>query len=41
MTETTVQELQVELGDRSYPILVGAGLLGSRDLTPGLPASGS
>ncbi len=34
MTETTVQELQVELGDRSYPIHVGAGLLGSRDLTP-------
>lgn len=26
--------LSVELGDRSYPILIGAGLLGREDLTP-------
>jgi 3-dehydroquinate synthase len=32
MTDT-VQQLNVELGDRSYPILIGSGLLGSRDLT--------
>ena len=32
MTDT-VQQLNVELGDRSYPILIGAGLLGARDLT--------
>ncbi|MGM0571376.1 3-dehydroquinate synthase [Marinobacter sp.] len=38
MTDT-VQELKVELGDRSYPILVGAGLLGTRDLTPWTPGS--
>ncbi|MFW5823443.1 MAG: 3-dehydroquinate synthase [Marinobacter sp.] len=30
----TFQELQVELGERSYPILVGKGLLGQHDLTP-------
>ncbi|AZT82850.1 3-dehydroquinate synthase [Marinobacter sp. NP-4(2019)] len=30
----TVRELQVDLGDRSYPIFIGDGLLGSMDLTP-------
>ncbi|MFC4259087.1 3-dehydroquinate synthase [Marinobacter lacisalsi] len=30
----TFRELRVELGDRSYPILIGKGLLGSFDLTP-------
>lgn len=29
-----VLELSVDLGDRSYPILIGPELLGSRDLTP-------
>ncbi|MEQ9546712.1 MAG: 3-dehydroquinate synthase [Marinobacter sp.] len=29
-----VRELQVDLGDRSYPIFIGDGLLGSMDLTP-------
>ncbi|WP_203301771.1 3-dehydroquinate synthase [Marinobacter sediminum] len=28
-----VRELTVELGERSYPILIGRGLLGSRDLS--------
>lgn len=28
-----VRELTVELGERSYPILIGQGLLGSRDLS--------
>lgn len=28
------RELRVELGDRSYPILIGKGLLGQNDLTP-------
>jgi len=32
-TETSSQ-LTVELGDRSYPILIGRGLLGSKHLTP-------
>lgn len=30
----SVLELKVDLGDRSYPILIGQGLLGSQDLTP-------
>lgn len=30
----SIRELQVELGERSYPILIGQGLLGNRDLTP-------
>ena len=29
----TVRELTVELGERSYPILIGQGLLGNRDLS--------
>lgn len=29
-----VRELNVDLGERSYPILIGQGLLGARDLTP-------
>lgn len=29
-----VKELNVDLGDRSYPIFIGEGLLGARDLTP-------
>lgn len=29
-----VRELRVELGERSYPIIIAQGLLGSRDLTP-------
>ena len=29
-----VRELRVELGERSYPIKIGQGLLGSSDLTP-------
>lgn len=29
----TVRELTVDLGDRSYPILIGQGVLGSRDLS--------
>lgn len=29
-----VRELKVELGDRSYPIIIGQGVLGWRDLTP-------
>ncbi len=33
MTDT-VQQLNVELGARSYPILIDAGLIGSQDLTP-------
>ncbi|MFL1403972.1 3-dehydroquinate synthase [Marinobacter sp. M1N3S26] len=28
------RELRVELGDRSYPIVIGKGLLGQQDLTP-------
>ena len=28
------RELRVELGDRSYPILIGSGYLGQKDLTP-------
>ena len=28
------KEIQVELGDRSYPIVIGSGLLGRFDLTP-------
>ena len=32
MTDT-VQQLNVELGARSYPILIGAGLIGNQDLT--------
>ncbi|TGN38481.1 3-dehydroquinate synthase [Marinobacter confluentis] len=28
------RELNVDLGDRSYPILIGQGLLGTADLTP-------
>lgn len=28
------RELQVDLGDRSYPIVIGDGLLGKMDLTP-------
>ncbi|MFL1466372.1 3-dehydroquinate synthase [Marinobacter sp. HN1S83] len=28
------RELQVDLGDRSYPIVIGDGLLGKTDLTP-------
>lgn len=28
------RELRVELGDRSYPILIGSGYLGTMDLTP-------
>ncbi len=28
------QELRVDLGDRSYPIHIGKGLLGTRDLSP-------
>ncbi len=28
------RRLSVELGDRSYPILIGAGVLGQEDLTP-------
>lgn len=38
MTDT-VQELNVELGERSYPILIGSGLLGTRDLTPWVPGN--
>lgn len=30
----TVRELRVDLGSRSYPIEIGQGLLGNRDLTP-------
>lgn len=30
----TVRELSVQLGDRSYPIMIGEGLLEARDLTP-------
>jgi 3-dehydroquinate synthase len=33
MLETT-KELNVELGDRSYPIIIGQALLGTMDLTP-------
>lgn len=33
-----LKELNVELGDRSYPIVIGQGLLGAYDLTPGSPA---
>lgn len=29
-----LKELKVDLGERSYPILIGQGLLGSYDLTP-------
>ncbi|QBM18096.1 3-dehydroquinate synthase [Marinobacter sp. JH2] len=29
-----LKELKVELGERSYPIVIGSGLLGSYDLTP-------
>lgn len=29
-----LRELKVELGERSYPIIIGQGLLGSFDLTP-------
>ncbi len=29
----TVRELAVQLGDRSYPIMIGEGLLEARDLT--------
>ena len=29
-----IRELTVELGDRSYPILIGPGLLGEYDLSP-------
>ncbi|WP_166266363.1 3-dehydroquinate synthase [Marinobacter caseinilyticus] len=32
--DKTVRQLRVELGDRSYPIIIGAGLLDSQDLTP-------
>ncbi|MDL0433379.1 3-dehydroquinate synthase [Marinobacter sp. TBZ242] len=30
----SLRELKVELGDRSYPIVIGQGLLGSYDLSP-------
>ena len=30
----SLRELTVELGDRSYPIVIGQGLLGSYDLSP-------
>ncbi|WP_404368286.1 3-dehydroquinate synthase [Marinobacter sp.] len=29
-----IHELEVGLGDRSYPIMIGQGLLGTKDLTP-------
>lgn len=29
-----IQELKVDLGERSYPILIGSSLLGHQDLTP-------
>src|SRR5690554_7374029 len=29
-----LRELEVDLGERSYPIVIGQGLLGSYDLTP-------
>lgn len=32
--ENVQHELQVELGDRGYPILIGQGLLGHTDLSP-------
>ncbi|WBU42018.1 MULTISPECIES: 3-dehydroquinate synthase [Marinobacter] len=34
-----LKELKVELGDRSYPIVIGQGLLGAFDLTPWVSGS--
>ncbi|MFB2764949.1 MULTISPECIES: 3-dehydroquinate synthase [Marinobacter] len=34
-----LKELKVELGDRSYPIVIGQGLLGGYDLTPWVSGS--
>ena len=34
-----LKELKVELGDRSYPIVIGQGLLGAYDLTPWVSGS--
>ena len=34
-----LKELKVELGDRSYPIVIGQGLLGNYDLTPWVSGS--
>jgi 3-dehydroquinate synthase len=34
-----LKELNVELGDRSYPIVIGQGLLGAYDLTPWVSGS--
>ncbi|KPQ27006.1 MAG: 3-dehydroquinate synthase [Marinobacter excellens HL-55] len=34
-----LKELKVELGERSYPIVIGQGLLGSYDLTPWVAGS--
>ncbi|MFV8572342.1 3-dehydroquinate synthase [Marinobacter sp. SBS5] len=34
-----MKELKVDLGERSYPIVIGSGLLGSYDLTPWVSGS--
>jgi 3-dehydroquinate synthase len=37
----TAARISIELGERSYDILIGAGLLGQADSYAGLPASAS
>ena len=37
--QKVLRELEVSLGERSYPIIIGQGLLGSHDLTPWVAGS--
>ncbi len=37
--QKVLRELEVDLGERSYPIIIGQGLLGSFDLTPWVAGS--
>ncbi|MDR9423774.1 MAG: 3-dehydroquinate synthase [Marinobacter sp.] len=37
--QKVLRELEVDLGDRSYPIIIGQGLLGAYDLTPWVAGS--